>query len=58
MSLQADPVRCAELRDWLTPTLRPTFWGRVLPITEDILVKWRMLLEPERKIGTHFHSRI
>src|SRR5262249_20669098 len=55
IELQRDPVRRAELQDWLTLTLRPTFSGRILPVTEDILFKWRLLLESGRKSG-HSYS--
>jgi len=37
--LIADPIRRAELHEWLTHKMRPMFDGRVLPITEDILLK-------------------
>ncbi len=36
IELQEDPARRAELNDWLTRVLRPTFAGRILPVTEDI----------------------
>jgi toxin FitB len=39
IELQQDPARRAELHNWLTLTLRPTFAGRILPVTEDILFK-------------------
>jgi predicted nucleic acid-binding protein len=55
IELQEDPARRAELNDWLTLTLRPAFAGRILPVTEDILLKWRLLLEDGRKIG-HTYS--
>jgi toxin FitB len=55
IELQEDPTRRAELNDWLTLTLRPSFGGRILPITEAILVKWRLLLEDGRKTG-HTYS--
>jgi predicted nucleic acid-binding protein len=55
LELQEDPVRRAELNDWLTLTLRPAFAGRILPVTEDILLKWRVLMEDGRKIG-HTYS--
>jgi hypothetical protein len=32
-----------DLNIWLTHTIRPMFEGRVLPITEDIMLGWRML---------------
>jgi toxin FitB len=55
IELQADAARRAELNNWLTLTLRPTFAGRILPVTEDILLKWRLLMESGRKIG-HTYS--
>ena len=55
IELQEDLSRRAELNNWLTLTLRPAFAGRSLPITEDILLKWRLLMEDGRKIG-HTYS--
>jgi predicted nucleic acid-binding protein len=56
IELQEDAARRAELNDWLTLILRPTFAGRILPVTEDILLKWRLLMERGRKIGyTYSH---
>ena len=55
IELQQDPTRRAELNEWLTLTLRPAFAGRILPVTEDILLKWRLLMEDGRKIG-HTYS--
>ena len=55
IELQEDPARRAELNEWLTVKLRPAFAGRILPITEDILLKWRLLLEDGRKSG-HTYS--
>ena len=55
IDLLEDVTRRAELNDWLTWTLRPAFAGRVLPVTEDILLKWRTLMEDGRKIG-HTYS--
>jgi len=54
IELQVDPVRRAELNGWLALTLRPTFEGRVLPITEDIMLKWRLFLQEGRKTGHTF----
>jgi toxin FitB len=31
--------------------VRPTFEQRVLPVTEDIMFKWRVLIEDGRKAG-------
>ena len=37
-----------------TLKLRPMFAGRVLPLTEDIMLRWRLLLEEGRKTGHTF----
>jgi toxin FitB len=50
----ADPIRRAVLNDWLTHKVRPMFDGRVIQITEDIMLTWRILLEEGRKIGHTF----
>jgi len=52
--LVGDPARRAELNQWLTNTLRPMFEGRVLPVSEDIMFLWRLLVEEGRKIGHTF----
>ncbi len=43
------PERRAELMDWLTHKLRPMFDQRVLHISEDVMFKWRLLVEVGRK---------
>lgn len=43
-----------HLNDWLTHEVRPMFEQRVLPITEEIMFKWRLLLEEGRKVGHTF----
>jgi predicted nucleic acid-binding protein len=45
-----------ELNQWLSQTIRPMFDQRVLPITEDILFRWRVLMEQGRKAG-HTYSQ-
>jgi toxin FitB len=55
IELQREPVRRAQLNDWLALKLRPAFAGRILPVTEEILLKWRLLLEDGRKAG-HTYS--
>lgn len=54
IELQADPARRAVLNEWLALTLRPAFAGRILPVTEDVLLKWRLLMEEGRKIGNTY----
>jgi toxin FitB len=46
--------RRAELNDWLAHKVRPMFEERVLAITEDIMFKWRLLIDDGRKAGHTF----
>jgi predicted nucleic acid-binding protein len=54
--LSAGSNRREELNEWLTNTIRPMFDQRVLPVTEDIMFRWRVLLEEGRKSG-HTYSQ-
>ena len=45
----ADAGRRAELNDWLAHKVRPMFERRVLAISEDVMFKWRLLVEDGRK---------
>lgn len=56
IELLPDAVQRTELADWLVHKVRPMFEQRVLPISEDILVKWRLLVEEGRKAG-HTYSQ-
>jgi predicted nucleic acid-binding protein len=47
-------LRRAELNDWLALKVRPMFEQRVLAISEDIMFKWRLLVEDGRKAGDTF----
>jgi toxin FitB len=49
-----DANRRAELTAWLTNKVRPLFAQRVLDISEDVLFKWRLLVEEGRKAGHAF----
>ncbi len=49
-----DPSRRAELNDWLTHKVRPMFAQRILPITEDVMLRWRLMVEDGRKSGHTF----
>jgi len=44
----ADATKRAELNDWLAHKVRPMFEQRVLPVTEEIMFKWRLLVEDGR----------
>lgn len=50
----SDAARRADLTHWLDRTLRPLFEGRVLAITEDALLRWRLMLEAGRRRGHTF----
>ena len=50
----AEPTRRAALNDWLTHKMRPMFRQRILAITEDVMFKWRLLVESGRKVGYTF----
>ncbi len=50
----AEPGRRAELHDWLTHKVRPMFAQRILAISEDVMVRWRLMVEDGRKSGHTF----
>jgi predicted nucleic acid-binding protein len=54
IELVTDAGRRAELNDWLTHKVRPMFEQRVLPVSEDVMFKWRLLVEDGRKAGHTF----
>ena len=49
-----DPIRRAELNGWLAHQVRPMFGQRVLEVSEDVMFKWRLLVEEVRKAGHTF----
>ncbi|MGA6969001.1 MAG: PIN domain-containing protein, partial [Xanthobacteraceae bacterium] len=54
IELVTNVSRRAALNDWLLHKVRPMFEQRVLPVTEDIMFKWRLLVEEGRKSGHTF----
>ena len=54
IELVADAGKRSDLNDWLTNTVRPMFEQRVLPVSEDVMFKWRLLVEDGRKAGHTF----
>ena len=54
IELLPDVTKRSDLNDWLTHKVRPMFSRRVLPISEDVMLKWRLLVEEGRKIGHTF----
>ena len=54
IELVTDANRRAELSDWLTHKVRPMFEQRVLATSEDVIFKWRLLVEDGRRAGHTF----
>jgi predicted nucleic acid-binding protein len=54
MEIVKDPIRRMDLDEWLIHTVRPMFENRVLNVTEDIMLRWRLLVENGRKTGHTF----
>ena len=54
IELVGDANRRAELNDWLAHKVRPMFEQRILAVTEDIMLKWRLLVEEGRKVRHTF----
>lgn len=54
IELVGDAGRRAELNEWLTHKVRPMFEQRILPVTEDIMFKWRLLVEDGRRTNHTF----
>ena len=50
----ADAAKRAALGDWLTHQVRPMFEHRVLPVSEDVMLKWRLLVEEGRRVRHTF----
>jgi predicted nucleic acid-binding protein len=49
-----DAGRRAELSDWLQHKVRPMFDQRVLEVSEDVMFRWRLLVEEGRTVGHAF----
>jgi len=54
IELLENPARRVELQDWLTHKIRPMFEQRALPVSENVMFKWRLLVEAGRKAGHTF----
>jgi toxin FitB len=49
IEILTDARRRAALNAWLTHRVRPMFDGRTLAVSEDVMFKWRLLVEDGRK---------
>ncbi|QIL74208.1 type II toxin-antitoxin system VapC family toxin (plasmid) [Diaphorobacter sp. HDW4B] len=54
IELVADIHKRSALTQWMNLQLRPMFDNRVLPVTEDVMFKWRLMVEEGRKLGHTF----
>jgi len=54
IELVTEAGRRAQLVDWLSHRVRPLFEQRILPITEDVMFRWRLLVQEGRKVGHTF----
>lgn len=54
IELIGDAGRRSDLTLWLDNELRPMFDGRILQADEDVLLKWRLMIEAGRKRGHTF----
>jgi toxin FitB len=46
-----DAAKRSELNDWLTHKVRPLFAQRVLGVSEEVMLRWRLLVDEGRKAG-------
>jgi predicted nucleic acid-binding protein len=49
--IEASMTWRGALNAWLENKRRPQFGGLVLPVSEDVILKWRLMEEAERKAG-------
>ncbi|MBM3654775.1 MAG: type II toxin-antitoxin system VapC family toxin [Alphaproteobacteria bacterium] len=49
-----DPARRADIEFWLDHTIRPLFAGRVTPVSEEVIVRWKMMVVDGQKRGHTF----
>ena len=54
IELVNDPQKRTQLADWLDMQLRPMFKHRTLAISEDVMLRWRLMVEAGRKTGKTF----
>ena len=54
IELIGDAGRRSDLTLWLDNKLRPMFDGRILQADEDVLLRWRLIIEAGRKRGHTF----
>ena len=45
----SDALKRSAITSWLDHTLRPMFQGRILPVTEEVILRWRLMVEVGRQ---------
>jgi toxin FitB len=59
IELLPDGSKRSKLELWIDQKLRPMFDGRVLPLTEDVLLKWRVIIaEARQRCYTYSHPDV
>jgi predicted nucleic acid-binding protein len=51
---QTDAAKRRAIQEWLSNKLRPMFEHRTLPVSEDVIFRWRLLVDEGSKIGHTF----
>jgi len=54
IELQTDAAKRSAIQEWLSNKLRPMFEHRTLPVSEDVIFRWRLLVDEGSKIGHTF----
>lgn len=54
IAVQTDQSFRSELEHWLESSLRPWFANRILPVDEDVIVKWRSMVAQGKEKGITF----
>jgi toxin FitB len=54
IELVTDPARRTALDIWLARRIRPMFERRVLSVSEDVSINWRLMVEQDRRSGHTF----
>jgi toxin FitB len=49
-----DAAKRLELIDWLENEIRPRFADRVVPVSEEVFLRWRLMMEHGRKVRHTF----
>jgi toxin FitB len=49
-----DPIRRADYHVWIERDLRPLFYERTLPVSEDVIVRWKGMVVAGQKRGHTF----